>query len=388
MIKWTFTGARGNYFFDGDGYRYLDFTSGGIFQAPFGANCTDLRLAVSKTAMNGCYGAHYDNPYAEKLKDMLKERTGYESVCLFTTGSEANEAFWRACIVHTGKPGIWGGLGDPDECGIGQEEVRADAMHGVTLGSLIMAGRITWGPLGVFPELGGGRFGIPPENTACRIMEPFHSPSGQFHKEKPTIERQRANTKEFPDMPICLDEIQGGMGRTGRFFAHEWYPRFEKPDFVTLGKGLGGGYPVSALLGPKAVLEDKGIVRDAHLHSTHSGHPAMAGAGVWMMENLTEKVVNEVYNKGLTLESLLKDCGVRFHAGKGLMAGLEFENDVKAARVARECFENGLVVCDTGRKWVKLAPAYTITGKELEKGVKVLRRAIDQVLGEEVMKDA
>lgn len=113
MEKLKFVKAKNCYFWDEQGTRYLDFTSGGIFAGIFGGNPSYLRSALYESPMLCCYEAHYQNDPADRIKAMLREMTGYESVCLFSTGSEATEAFWRACRVATGKPGIWGGLVDP-----------------------------------------------------------------------------------------------------------------------------------------------------------------------------------------------------------------------------------------------------------------------------------
>lgn len=355
---------------------YIDFTSGGIFAGVFGSDfwpwdaCNDIPAC--------CYSPHYINPVTERYEAMLKEFTGYESVCLFTTGAEATEAFWRCMRVYTGKPGIWGGLIDPDE--VGTEKPLCDAMHGVTLGALIMAGRLQWHELGVFPELGASRFGTVPEMTSGMIMEPYHAPSAQFHRVDPTINRVRELQRTFKDIPLCIDEVQGGFGRTGKLFAHQWYEDF-KPDFVCCGKGMGGGLPLSALLGPKEILEDPRVLGHAHLHSTHSGNPLMCAVGIEVIERLErESLISESYRKGLWLSEHLKGCGVRFHAGRGLLAGLEFAGPMQAEKVVRKCRECGLLTVPTGRKWVKLGPPLTISDEQLEQGCAILRAAIEEVL--------
>lgn len=360
----------------------IDFTSGGIFAAILGPNPKAVRQAMAEVDVIACYGAHYEHKMATRYKDMLKELTGFESVALFTTGAEATEAFWRCCRVYSGKPGIWGGLVDPDE--VGSEKPLSDAMHGVTLGAMIMAGRLSWPELGVWPELGESRFGQRPESTGCMIMEPYHAPSAQFHRIDPTIKRIINNQKEFPDISLCCDEIQGGFGRTGKLFAHQWYDGL-KPDFVTIGKGCGAGMPLSALLGPREIMESESVLQAGHLHSTHSGHPVMAAAGCAVIEQLEKKdLIARSFRLGFQLENLLTDyCGsVRIHAGKGLMAGLEFKDADEAHRVAQLCEQKGLLVVDTHRKWIKLGPALTISVEDLENGVMILHDAINEVLND------
>lgn len=372
--------ARGNYYWDSEGKRYLDFSSGGIFSAILGPNANELKAAIHSVPMLCCYEAAYDNPVAQRLKDMLREMTGYESVCLFSTGAEATEAFWRACRVATGKPGIWGGLIDPDEIGKDTPSPLYDSMHGMTLGAQVMAGKMALPYPGMFEWLGAYWFGKPHEQTGCAIFEPYHAPSAQFHREDPTMERIRKGIKEFEDIFYCCDEIQGGLGRTGKLFAHQWYRPDVKPEFVTLGKALGGGLPLSALLGPKDILEDPYVVEHAHLHSTHSGNPAMAAVGVAVLNRIRyDDLIKESHRKGLLMADLLKDTGVRVHAGRGLLAGLEMEGPLMTMQVVEACRKRGLLVVDTGRKWVKVGPAFTITDEEIFEGCRILAEAIQEV---------
>lgn len=353
---------------------WIDFTSGGIFAAIFGGDW----LPKLHAPMAACYGAHYRNDITDRYIDMLKEFTGFDSVALFSTGSEATEAFWRVCRIHTGKPGIWGGLVDPDD--VGKDKAVSDAMHGYTLGALIMSGKMSWPALGVWPELGGNRFGTSYDATGGAIFEPYHAASAQFHKTDPTIDRLKNNRKSFPDIPMCCDEVQGGFGRTGKVFAWEWYDGL-KPDFVCVGKAMGGGFPLAALLGPKEIMEDKIVIENAHLHSTHSGHPAMCEVGIQVIEKLqSDSLINQSYSKGMLLDKYLKDCGVRHHSGRGLLAGLEFRDADQADRVVLGCRKMGVLTVSTGRKWIKLGPPFTISEYDIEKGCNIIKSVIAEVL--------
>lgn len=378
MDKLELVKSKGHYYWDAQGVRYLDFASGGIFAAVLGANCHGIKEALHSVPMLCCYEAHYSNPMAERYKAMLREWTGYESVCLFSTGAEATEAFWRVARVATGKPGIWGGLINPDECGA--DNPLPDCMHGVTMGALIMAGKMRLPNPGMFKELGSDFEGKPQDITGCAIFEPYHAPSAQFHRESPTMDRVRLNMTTFPDIHFCCDEVQGGMGRTGKMFAHQWYSPEVKPEFVTIGKACGGGLPLSALLGPKEILEDPQVIEHAHLHSTHAGNPAMASVGIAVLERIQqEDLIGESYRKGLLMADLLKGTGVRVHAGKGLLAGLEMDGPMMVRKVVEACRRLGLLVCDTGRKWVKLGPAFTMRDEDIYEGCRILQEAIEEV---------
>jgi 4-aminobutyrate aminotransferase-like enzyme len=366
----------------------IDFTSGGIFAATFGDDSRIVWNRIMRLEDDSFCSYSSDrnrqNRWRDRYISMLKEFTGFESVALFSTGSEATEAIWRVCRAYTNRPGVWGGLVDPDEIGV--DRPKCDQFHGWTLGAMIMAGRVTWPELGIFPEIGASRFGQRPESTACMIMEPYHAPSGQFHKMDPTINRIMANQKEFgPEsntpIPLCIDEIQGGFGRTGKLWAHEHYPGL-KPDFITIGKMAGGGLPLSALLGPAEIMESDAVKEYGHLHSTHSGNPLMCAVGCAVIEEIQRgNWIEESARKGEVLHVELSSFPVRTH-GKGLMAGLEFQGKEEAARVVDLCFTRQLYVVDTGRKWVKLGPQLNITDEDLMMGIKILREVVEEVVFE------
>jgi acetylornithine/succinyldiaminopimelate/putrescine aminotransferase len=365
---------------------YIDLTAGGIFAAMFGVKSEEIweRIWRVKYSEICSYSPHRKNYWREGYISMLKKLTGFESVALFTTGSEATEAFWRACRVYNGKPGIWGGLIDPDE--VGTDHPKCDAMHGVTLGSLIMAGKMSWLELGYFPELGEERFGKRYEATSCMIMEPYHAPSAQFHRISPTIERIASLQKEFPDIPLCLDEIQGGFGRTGKLWAHEHYVKEGRfllnPDFITIGKLCGGGLPLSALLGPKEIMESEVVKEHAHLHSTHSGNPLMCAVGCKVIEEMKEqRLIERSAELGERMHSVLSTFPVRTH-GKGLLAGIEMADNGEVKKVTKKCLERGVQVCDTGRKWVKIGPQLNIEEEMLMKGISILKEIIEEVVDE------
>ncbi len=368
----------------------IDLSAGGIMCAMFGDRSQIIHEAIHRVDVFCSYASHRQDYWRDRYIRALKDLTGFESVALFSTGSEATEAFWRVARTYNGKPGVWGGLVNPDEHGL--DHVLADSMHGWTLGSLIMAGRLAWPSLGVFPELGEKRFGMAPHATCGMIMEPYHAPSGQFHRDF-TIKTILDKRREFPDILFCIDEVQGGFGRTGKLWAHEHYQdpegrRLLKPDFVTIGKLCGGGMPLSALLGPKEVMESESVQKFGHLHSTHSGNPLMCSVGCAVIEEMQKQnLIYESARKGEILHRLLREFPVKSH-GKGLMAGLEFENEEEATKIWEICKERGVWVVNTGRRWVKIGPQLNIEDDVLIEGIKILKEVVEEVVhGREIKPD-
>jgi putrescine aminotransferase len=357
-------------FFSSGGCKYIDLTSGGIFAGILGGNPESIRKAMDMSDAVCAYGAHLKNVWAEMLKAELCEWTGFEACALFSTGSEATEAWWRACRHFTGKPGVWGGFADPDN--VGKDVAPPDAMHGHTLGAKIMAGKVSEA------MLMGNRFGQSHETTSCAIWEPYHAPSAQFHREQPTIDRIRELIEKIPNLPHCSDEIQAGLGRTGKLFGYQWYDDL-KPAAVTLGKALGGGLPVSALLGSKEIVED--FYEDAQLHSTHSDNPIMAAAALAVIREIRDRdLIKRSYELGRYMDNLTDNWLVRVHGGRGLLMGIELADTIQADLVVQACRRRGVWVVHTGRKWVKLGPAFVIRATDLEEGMARVGAAIEEVL--------
>ena len=366
----------------------IDLCAGGIFSAMFGDGGIEVWWGINRVLHRNrifcSYSPHRENYWRDKYIGMLKELTGFESVALFSTGAEATEAFWRCCRVYNGKPGVWGGLVDPDE--VGSERPLSDAMHGWTLGAMIMGGKLNWPELGVFPELGAGRFGMGNNAVSCMIMEPYHAPSGQFHRIEPTIRRIQGLRKEFPDILFCMDEIQGGFGRTGKLWAYEHYQEDGKfmlsPDFITIGKLCGGGLPLSALLGPKDVMESDSVREFGHLHSTHSGNPLMCAVGCIVIEEMKKQnLIKRSADLGNKMHEELLKLPVRTH-GKGLLAGIEMKDNEEVKMVTEKCLRRGVQVCDTGKKWVKIGPALKIEEASLITGISILIEKVEEVVNE------
>ncbi len=368
--------------------KVIDLVAGGIFAAMFGDDSKIIRDAVKRVKRFCSYAQSRQNGWRDRYVAVLKDLTGFESVALFSTGAEATEAFWRCCRIYNGKPGIWGGLVDPDEAGLDSTKKMCDAMHGMTLGAMIMAGKMAWGDLGIFPELGGDwgkRFGTPPDRTSCMIMEPYHAPSAQFHKIDPTINRIQELQKTFPDILLCIDEIQGGFGRTGKLWAHQHYPAgMLKPDFITIGKLCGGGLPLSALLGPAEVMESDSVQQFGHLHSTHSGNPLMCAVGCTVIEEMQKQdLIDRSATVGMKMHQELSQFPVRTH-GRGLMAGLEMQSKEETSQVVKIVSSKGVLCVDTGRKWIKIGPQLNIEEEKLFEGIKILKEAVEEVVSTRV----
>jgi 4-aminobutyrate aminotransferase-like enzyme len=188
-----------------------------------------------------------------------------------------------------------------------------------------------------------------------------------------------------------FDEMQAGFGRTGLNFGYEHYG--VTPDLICTGKGMGGGLPLSGVLGRSSIMD---LPEVGNMSSTHSASPLVCAAGLAVIEELESKnLVNEASRKGKVfrgaLESLQKlfPDHISWVLGEGMIMALLFHNPetgkpdgLLASKVAERCMQRGVLVVHTGRESIKLGPPLTIPEAALLEGVSVLSDSIAEVLSE------
>jgi 4-aminobutyrate aminotransferase-like enzyme len=189
---------------------------------------------------------------------------------------------------------------------------------------------------------------------------------------------------------LAFDEMQAGFGRTGLPFGFQHYD--VSPDLIACGKGMGGGLPLSGVLGRAEVMDLPDI---GNMSSTHSANPMVCAAGLAVIEELENRnLICEAARKGQLLFKGLALLKKRFPElvfnsyGNGLIAALHFRishsdctdlTHIFASRVAERCMQKGLLVVHTGRESIKIGPPLTIPDKALLEGVEVLAEAIAEV---------
>jgi 4-aminobutyrate aminotransferase-like enzyme len=190
---------------------------------------------------------------------------------------------------------------------------------------------------------------------------------------------------------LAFDEMQAGFGRTGRRFGFQHYE--VTPDLIACGKGMGGGVPLSGVLGRAEVMD---LPDTGNMSSTHSANPLVCAAGLAVIEELEQRdLVGEAARKGDLLFKGLTALQQRFPdrisdlLGKGLIAAVLFRTPDAGApdsaftsRVAERCMQKGLLVVHTGRESIKIGPPLTISDQALLEGIDVLGEAIAEVAAE------
>jgi 4-aminobutyrate aminotransferase / (S)-3-amino-2-methylpropionate transaminase / 5-aminovalerate transaminase len=192
------------------------------------------------------------------------------------------------------------------------------------------------------------------------------------------------------DLLLVFDEMQSGFGRTGKRFGYEHYG--VKPDLICCGKGMGSGYPLSAVLGQAEVMD---LPMPGDMSSTHSATPLACSAGLATIEEIESRnLVEASLTKGKLLHQLLNNIKTKYSSrishilGKGLIAAIIFKDPESGkpdglfpSRVSEVCMQKGLLVVHTGRESIKIGPPLTIEESCLREGMEVLDEAIQQAIG-------
>lgn len=356
-----------------EGQQYLDFTSG-IGVNSLGFCDLEWAEAVSKQAhkLQHTSNLYYTAP-CTKLAKKLCKRTGMSKVFFANSGAEANEGAIKAARKYSF-----------DHYGADRNGVitLVNSFHGRTLATLTATGQEVFhnyfGPFnegfayakaGDIQELQA----LVDEHTCAVMMELVQGEGGVMALEPDYVQAVRKLCDE-KDLVLIVDEVQTGVGRTGRFLCCEHYDL--KPDIVTLAKGLGGGLPIGAVLLNSKVAG--GMGPGSH-GSTFGGNPiACAGANV-VVDRMDQNFLANVEARAQQLRTgLAKLPHVKALSGIGLMVGIEFEDGIKAADVLAACREKGLLVL-TAKTRLRLLPPLTLGEHDVELALERMAAALEEM---------
>lgn len=370
----AFTRGQGSWLFTGDDTAYLDLTSGIAVNALGHAN-PDLVAALTEQAGKLWHTSNlYQIPAQQALADALVEHTFADTVFFTNSGTEAAELAIKMVRKY------WYEAGQPERQTILTFE---GAFHGRSTGAIAAAGseKMTkgFGPLmpgfKVLPWGDHDALNAALDDTVAAVMvEPIQGEGGIRPMPEHCLRGLRAACDAAGAL-LILDEVQCGMGRTGRLFAHEWAG--VTPDIMMVAKGIGGGFPLGALLATAKAAS--GMTAGTH-GSTYGGNPLACAVGVRMMQIVTAPAfLDEVNRKAALMRQRLEGLvashpdvfeGVR---GKGLLLGLKCKglntDLVKAAQAQH------LLTVPAADNVVRLLPPLTITDAEILEATERLDRA-------------
>ena len=367
----AFTKGKGSYLYDTDGNKYLDMI-GGIAVNSLGHANPKLVSAISKQARNLIHCCNYYYiPQRSELAYRLCRASFADKAFFCNSGAEANEAaikIARGYFSHQ----------DIDRYEIITAEM---SFHGRTYGTMTATGQEKFSkPFApVVPgfkyvpynDIDAIKAAITPK-TAAIMLELIQGESGVHPADVEYIKAVR-NLCTEKGILLIFDEVQTGIGRTGKMFCYQNYG--VTPDIMTLAKGLGGGVPIGAMLCTDEVA--KGFKPGDH-GTTFGGNPLACAAGIAVMEyfgeanlldnvNLVSAVLFEKLNKLKAKYSCVTNV-----RGQGLLIGIEFDESIIASGLREELFRAGVLVSAIGRSVIRIAPPLIITKSQATSFVKAL----------------
>lgn len=364
--------GRGSWLVDSNGQRYLDFVQGwavnSLGHAPHEIAATAARQAQTLVS---CSPAYYNAPMLE-LAQLLADHSGLHKVFFTSSGAEANEGAIKLARK-------WGAK---HRGGAFEIVTLQNSFHGRTLATMSASGKPQWEPL--FEPKVPGFAKVPINdiaavdqaihaNTVAVMLEPIQGEAGVIPADLDYLRALRELTRRRGIL-LILDEIQTGVGRTGELFAFQ--RAGIEPDIMTLGKGLGGGVPLAALLAHR----DVSCFERGDQGGTFSGNPLMAAIGCAVFGTIAApSFLQGVRERGEYLRSgllaLSAELGLGEVRGAGLMLALAIPRG-DADRIAAKAFELGLLVNAARPHALRFVPALNVASAEIDTMLAILRRAI------------
>ena len=349
-----------------EGQKYLDFTSG-IGVNSLGYCDLTWAEAVSEQAhkLQHTSNLYYTAPCGKLAKKLCK-RTGMSKVFFGNSGAEANEGAIKAARKYSF-----------DHYGKGRDVVitLVNSFHGRTIATLTATGQEVFhnyfGPFNegfVYTTAGDieGLRELVDRHTCAIMLELIQGEGGVMALDPEYVQAVRALCDE-KDLVLIVDEVQTGVGRTGTFLCCEHYNL--KPDIVTLAKGLGGGLPIGAVLASKKVADTMGPGSHG---STFGGNPVVCAGGCAVLDAMDDAFMRNVNARAAQLrEGLASLPHVASVSGMGLMVGIAFADDVKAADVRAACERKGLLVL-TAKTRLRLLPPLILSEADVAKALAIL----------------
>lgn len=370
--------GAGTLVWDTEGKTYLDFVSG-LAVTSLGHCHPEVVEVIRKQAGKILHTSNiYWIPEQVRLAELLTENSFADKVFFCNSGAEANEGAIKLARKYAKKQ-------------FGPEKYRVvslkNSFHGRTLATLTATGQTKY-QQGYEPLPEGFSY-IEPNNlneleetvghdTAAVIIEPIQGEGGVH----PISQEFMAKARELCDKYgalLIFDEVQCGLGRTGRLFAYEWFD--VRPDVMTLAKALGNGVPIGALLATNQAAE---AFQPGDHASTFGGNHLAGAVGSKVLEIMTrEGFLKEVEEKSAYFKSRLQETAEKYKLegkvrGLGFMLGLPVGNAGPA--IVNSCMLKGLLINCVGGTVLRFLPPLTVTREELDQALDILNHAMAENL--------
>lgn len=368
--------AKGVYLTDTKGKKYLDFVSG-VSACSLGHCHPKVTRAIRKQSRKYLhvmvYGEFAQAPAVNLCKELVALLPDNQEVVYLTnSGTEAIEGALKLAKRATGRSELIG---------------AHQSYHGSTHGALSLLGseaqKMRYRPL--LPDTRFIRFNEEKDlnkitsKTAAVLLETIQGGAGFIQPQNDYLQKVKARCEAVGAL-LILDEIQPGFGRTGTFFGFEHYQI--KPDIVVMGKGMGGGLPIGAFSASHELmrlLEDQPKL--GHI-TTFGGNPLIAAAALATLREIRDSdLMNKIQAKEALIRSELQHPMIREIRGRGLMLAPLFKDEETVNKIIFRSIEKGLMLFWLlwEKKAIRITPPLTIRPKEIIKGCRILKSAIEEV---------
>lgn len=368
--------GQGMYIYDTEDRPYLDFVGGWAVNA-LGHSPDSLRQALVEQAAKLVLAspAYYNEPMIA-FAELLTGISGMDKVFFASTGAEAGECAVKLARKH----------GAIHLDGAFEIITMNNGFHGRTLAMMSATGKPQWETL--FEPKVPGFIHVPMgdldacfaavSNRTCAIMLELVQGEGGV---RAVDEAYLYGLRKICDMygiALIFDEVQTGLGRTGKLFAYEHYGI--KPDIMTLGKGIGGGYPLSATL----AMDKFDLFEPGDQGGTYIGQPLGMAAGIAVVSELLERGLTDnarqqgEYLLGI-LHSLEERGLVRDSRGLGLLAAFDLPEG-KTTKLVAHCLELGLLINVTGGTTIRLMPPLIAEQEHMDEMASILTKALMEIM--------
>lgn len=371
----VFAEGQGSWLFDTTGKRYLDLVQGWAVTC-LGHSPAPVVKALSEQAARliTCSPAYHNQP-ALRLAQSLVRESGLDQVFFANSGAEANEGAIKLARR-------WGA---ENRNGAFEIITTVNGFHGRTLATMSASGKAAWQGLFEprvpgFPKVPLGSLAAVEaaitDRTVAVMLEPIQGEAGVIPAGDDYLRGLRALTERHGIL-LILDEIQTGIGRTGKLFGFEHAGI--RPDIMTLGKGLGGGVPLSALLATR----EASCFKHGDQGGTYCGNALMCAAGSAVLDAIIapgflDRVNEASHRLQAGLETLSAKHGFGAVRGKGLLLALDLGKPI-GPDLVDTALSQGLLINAPRPDTLRFMPALTITDAEIDQALKML----DAVCGQD-----
>ena len=368
--------GNGMYLWDTLGKKYLDFV-GGWAVTSLGHSPEVIAAALEKQCRKLVNASpSFYNASMIKFAQLLTSISCFDRVFFASSGAEANESAIKLARKH----------GALHLNGAFEIITATNSFHGRTLATMSASGKKKWEAL--FEPKVPGFIHVPlndadalqaaiTENTCAIMLEPVQGEGGVFAADPAYMKmiRQICNEKK---LLMLVDEVQTGLGRTGKLFAYEHHG--VEPDVMTLAKGIGGGFPLSAML----AKEEFNLFEAGDQGGTYSGQPLAMEVGYAVVneileKNLTENALRQGEYLNAQLQTIKAAFDLRNIRGTGLLTAFDLPVE-KGGEIVAQCLQNGLLVNSPHPSMIRLMPPLIVTKSDIDDMMKILASVLATAL--------